>query len=229
MSTRRTAVLAALTVATLTALTAQQAGAATKPVKPITSTFYLHGTNTLGEQDHTLLTGSPLPMNKTKPSGSTDKGKLLMDYVAGPNTQCTANGAFAVWVGDTVGTLTGKVTVTFFTQNNPGALVDVRLFVDGDADLCTSDTGTAEYPGATAEKLGYALPATGGKTTLTFPVTAKGKAAMAHGTLVLEISPTHLPAPKGIYPEATRVLYDSTVSPSSVTFTCTPKAGKKTC
>jgi hypothetical protein len=222
---KRTLVLiaAALTAATC----AQQATAA--PAKAQTATYYLHGTSAVGEQDETILTGAPLPMNKTKPTGTADKGKLLEDYVAGPNTSCTANGAFGVWVGDATGTITGKVNVTFFTQNNPGALVDVRLFVDGDADLCTSSTGGADYPTPTAEKRNVALPATGGKTTVSIPVQAKGKAALAHGTIVLEIVPSYLPAPKGIYPEVTRILYDSTTSPSAVTFTCIPKAGKKTC
>lgn len=224
--------LALLTVAALSASLAGTSGAAVKrkpaPPKPVASTFYLHGTNTLGEQDQTIVTGNPLPMNRTKPTGTTDKGKVLLNYVAGPNTDCTANGAFAVWVGDVAGTISGKINVTFFTQNDPHATVDVRVFVDADGNLCNSTTGGNQYPGAIAEANGVALPATGGKTSVSLPVTAKGKAAIAHGTLVLEILPGASPAGT-VGPELARVLYDSTTAMSSLTFSCLPKAGKKTC
>ena len=199
-----------------------------KAPKPQTITFYAHGTNTIGEQDQTILTGGIQPMNRTKPTGSQDKGKVIEDYVAGPNKQCTANGAFPNWAGDASGTIVGKATVTFFVQNNPGATVDVRLFADGDADACTSSTGSADYYAPVAEKSGVALPATGGKVSVTLPVTAKGKAAVLHSTLVLEILPGDLAAGRP-GPEAVRVLYDSTASPTAVTFSCLPKPGKKSC
>jgi hypothetical protein len=219
-----------LTVAALSASLAGTSVAATKKPaapKPSASTFYLHGANTIGEQDQTIVTGGPLAMDRTKPSGSTDKGKVLTNYVLGPNTDCTANGAFAVWVGEVAGTLSGKINVTFFTQNDPHATVDVRVFVDADSNLCNSTTGGNQYPGALAEANGVALPAAGGKTSLSLPVIAKGKNAIAHGTLVLEIIPGGTAGLVG--PEFARVLYDSTTAMSSVTFTCLPKAGKKTC
>jgi hypothetical protein len=131
-------------------------------------------------------------------------------------------------VGDVSGTISGSASVTFFTQTNPGATVDVRLFADADdASLCDSNLGSA-YPQPLGEKNGVALPATGGKSTVTIPISARGKAAQVHGTLVLEILPGTT-AGVLIGPQVTRVLYDSTTAMSSVTFTCTPKVGKKTC
>ena len=218
-------------VAAVAVVAAGQAAEAKRPApaSPLQRvTYYLHGNSQIGEQDQTILTGSPLTMNATAPTGSSDKGKILENYVVGPNPSCTENGAFGVWEGAmNGGTLVGTVNVTFFTQNSPASAVDVRIFVDGASGQCDAATSKA-YQAAVAEKDGVALPGTGGKVSVAIPVTAVGKAAIAHGNVVLEISPTVLTAGR-LTPAVQRVLYDSTTSLSSVSFSCKPKAGRKIC
>ena len=229
MSARRTAVLTALTVATLTALTAQQAGAVTKPVKPITKTYYFHGSSPVGESENPPTSNTTLSMDAKKPTGSDVRSYGVTNALATPNTKCSNNTLFPVWTGPATGFITGTAKVTIFTASSPAAKVTVRIFADPGPTAC-NDTFVEPMGTATVD-----VPAGAGSVTATLKI-ASGKLSKVSSDLVVEITPAILQSvdtPQGTKyvfgPSATRVLYDSASYPSAITFSCLPKPGKKTC
>lgn len=212
--------LALLSVAVLTASLAGTSVAAVKkpaPPKPVKLTYYFHGTNTVGNQDQALAVGTGLmKMDATKPSASGDKSFVFYGAGTSPNPNCAGNSLFPNWVGAASGTATGVATVTFYAQGSGTA--KVQLFADTEAQACND-----AYPVPLGEAT-IALPASAGKLTVQIPIikTGKnpGKLASSFTVQLQAVLPV---------PSVNRVLYDSTASPSSVTITCIPKAGKKTC
>lgn len=212
---RRTTVLLAA-VALMAAGAGQGAlAAAPKAPKPIKKTFYLHGSSQFGNQDHSLAAGGPLAMDTTKPSGTSDKYFGTYGAVASPNSACAGSPFYPSWNGPVSGKLTGKATVTFYAMSSPGGTAKVQLFADVTESSCNE-----AYPGPIGE-IDVALPASQSPTlvTVSFPVSGKAKIL---SSMMLQIQ-------AGAGPQMSAVVYDSAASPSSVTFTCVPKTGKKTC
>lgn len=188
--------------------------ASSKAPKTLKKTYYLHGTSQLGNQDYGLAGGEMMPMNATKPSGASDKTFVTYGAVASPNPACAGSPFFANWTGSVSGKLKGTATVKFYAQST-GGTAKVQLFADVTESLCNE-----AYPGALGE-LEVALPAspTPQLVTATFPVSSRTKIS---SVLTLQIQ-------AGAGPQVSAFTYDSTVSPASLTFTCVPKTGKKTC
>jgi hypothetical protein len=217
--------LALVAVAALTVLSTHQAGAAAKKAapKPVKQTMWFHGTQQLGNIDQNA--GFPgtsfMSMNATKPTGSGDKDILFFGLAATPNTQCAGSSLLPSWSGAASGTLTGTATVSFYARSTPGATAKVQLFNDVEGQLCNAD-----YPAPLGEAVvSLAAGPTATLHTVTFKIQGKGK---VFGSLMVQIVPGSAAAGL-VGPQLSSVVYDSTASPSSVTFSCIPKAGKKRC
>jgi hypothetical protein len=206
-----------LIVALVAALGAPATAKKKKP-KPVKMSFYLHGTEMVGEAylntDQTYM-----PMDTKKPAGSEPKSIFVTNYVVGPNTACSGNGLLPTWKGPLIGKVAGKLTVTLQTIATPATKLKVEVFPDGNGG-CESTLGNTGYvPPAAAASVD--VPPGPGETVVTFD-NVKFR-TLSHAILQLSIDPS--PAPVG--PQQVRVLYDSTDYVSKVAFTCTPVRGKK--
>lgn len=214
---RTLALLAAVSLSASLAGTSVAAVKKPAPPKPVKLTYYFHGTNTLGNQDQALAVGTGLmKMDAVKPTGSQDKSFVFYGAGTSPNAKCAGNSLFPNWVGAASGTATGVATVTFYAQGSGTAVV--QLFSDTDAQACND-----AYPTPMGEAT-IALPASPGLVTIQIPITKAGKTP---GKMSSSFT-VQLQAVQPV-PSLNRVIYDSTTSPSSVTITCLPKVGKKTC
>ena len=195
---------------------AQQAVAGKKPAapKPVTTTYYLHGSNTIGNADQEP--SGLMSMDKNKPTGSQDKSFLFYGLGASPNTTCAGNALFPNWVGSATGNLTGTAKVSLYLQGS--AAVKVQLFGDVEAQACND-----AYPTPLGETT-VPAPAAPGLVTVTIPIAKVGKSpGKVTSSFTLQLQPVLVP------PSAYRAIYDSTASPASITWSCLPKPGKKTC
>ncbi|HYO61951.1 MAG TPA: hypothetical protein VEU29_08650 [Actinomycetota bacterium] len=193
---------------------------AAKKAKPVKTTLYLHGSAPIGEADNFAIVapGTYMTMDATEPSGAEPKSKQLTNYVGGPNTQCTGNDLFPVWVGDLTGTVTGDMKVTFHTIASGGS-VDVQVWPDVASQLCNNDlTGAAAYP-EPAGTVRVDLPQGPGNVEAVI----EGVKFKAGSKLMLQLTPVVES------PFFGRVLYDSTAFVSSIEFGCIPAKGAKSC
>jgi hypothetical protein len=182
--------------------------------KPVSITHYFHGTQDIGEvQSETDGYGV---MNATPPTGTSARSSGITNYVGGPNTECAGNSLFPVWVGAVDGTPTGDATVDLFLQTAGSGSFEVRLFANVDAQACNE-----EYPGTIgSEVVNFTNGQASAKVVLK-KINPKGKPV---GSLMVQITPVLNPPPY-----IARVQYDATAFNSRITFSCLPKAGKKTC
>jgi hypothetical protein len=209
------ALAATLVVASLAA----DAGAK-KRAKPVNTKLYLHGTSPADEMDYGAVATAYPTMDPKKPAGPP-KSKQITNYVAGPNDQCAGNNFFPVWVGETKGTVVGKMKLTFTAVSTPGQ-VDVRVWPDVASALCTSElAGTNDYPKPAAE-VRVDLPPGGG----TVKAVTKKVRFRATQSLMVQITPTTGPSPDLLNPFVARVVYDSPEFASSLQFKCIPARGR---
>lgn len=191
------------------------------PPKPVMATMYLHGTSEYGNQD--MFTGDPMTLDRTAPTGTTTKEAAVFGGNAAGALmvpkECPGGPYIPAFNGPLSGTLTKTVTVKFYARGT-GGNVTVQLLAD--PSDCT------EEPAIAAEVLAP-IPAspTASLVTVTLPLPAKGVKVL--GTLSLQFltdqTTTAPPGALGI----SGLSYDSTAAPSSVTVSCLPKPGKKTC
>lgn len=193
---------------------------AKKKSKPIPMTFFLHGTELIGEIDavNNLSAGAYNKMDPAEPSGPAPKSMGLIDYVVGPNSDCAGNYLYPVWTGNVSGRIVGELKVTFHTIGAPRS-VDVRIWPDVMSQACAgNDLAEGSYP-APAYEQSVTLPAGPGVTEVVF----EDVDLATIGSFMLQITP-----PPG-EPLPGRVLYDSADFASSVEFTCIPPKGAKAC
>jgi hypothetical protein len=211
---RKVLVLVSIVALVGAALDAPVAAGRRKPVK---TTLYMHGNEIIGEAENQIVSGYFLPMTAKKPTGSEPKSYGLYNAVATPNTNCAGNPFFPNWSGKLAGTVTGKMTVTFYYAGTPGN-VDIRVWPDILATACND-----AYVKESGKGRVMAVPGVN-------KVVLKKVKLKAIGSMLLQISPVNLLTEIGpaVVPPATgRVLYDSTSFATKVTFMCTPKRGKK--
>lgn len=211
---KRTSVLTLVAVGVAAGVLTATAAPA-KP-KPVTVTHYFHGTQQFGELQRPLGQGEFAVMNSTPPAGTSPKSSGLTNYVGGPNTECAGNSLFPVWIGKVDGTPTGDAKVELFLQTTGSGSFEVRLFNDVEEQLCN-----ANYPGAMASET---VTFTSGQDKATVVLKKINRKAKPMRSLMLQLTPV-VTAP----PYFARVQYDATTANSRITFSCLPKAGKKSC
>lgn len=209
---KRTAVLGIVLVSLIGG--AMTASAAPAKVKPVKMTQFLHGTQDIGEVQ--ARTDGYGVMDAKAPTGSTAKTWGVANYVGGPNTECAGNSLFPVWIGAVSGAPVGDAVVELFLDTKGSGSLEIRLYADVDAQACNAD-----HPVPIGSQIVSVQSGTG-KVAITLKNI--NKKAKPLSSMMLQVTPV-LSAP----PYSSRVQYDSTTTPSRITFTCLPKAGKKTC
>lgn len=215
---RTLALLAAVSLSASLAGTSVAAVKKPAPPKPVKLTYYFHGTNAVGNVDQNVANGTLMTMNASKPTGSSDKTFGIFGAGATPNPDCAGSPFYPNWVGAANGTATGTATVSFYAAGTPTSQAVVQIFADTEASACND-----AYPAPLGETT-VTLPASPGLVIVKIPITKSGKnPGKMSSSFTVQIQ-VPLVAPQGAM-----VRYDSSTSPSSVTITCLPKVGKKTC
>jgi hypothetical protein len=198
------------------AVNASLAQAKPRGPKPVTVTHFLHGTQSYGEAQKPAGQGDYAVMNASAPTGTSARSSGITNYVGGPNTDCAGNSLFPVWIGAVDGAPTGDAKVELFLQTAGSGSFEVRLFADVEEQLCNET-----YPGDIgAETVTF----TSGQDKATVVLKYINRKHKPLHSLMLQVTPV-LTAP----PYIARVQYDSTAANSRITFSCLPKAGKKSC
>lgn len=204
----------------LLATGAVSASAAPKPKapKPVPMTWFLHGTQPLGELENPDITSPTyMSMDAKAPTGTSARSAGVTYYVGGPNTECAGNTLFPVWVGALDGAPTGEATVEFPVQVAGSGSIEIRLFADIFGQACNE---AYEPPIGSV-----VVPVTSGMTSVKAVLKGINKKKRNISSLMLQVSPAETLAA----PYVTRIQYDATSAMAKVAFTCQPKAGKKVC
>lgn len=196
------------------------AGAAKKKkkAKPVAHTFYLHGTEMLGEAEIPDNAGSATfkPMDETEPSGAEPKSMFVTNYMVGPNTTCSGNNLFPTWGGGIAGTVKGDITLYLNAATHPANSLQIDIFADATGG-CESSLGSTGFVPPVASAVVSLAPGLGENEVVFENVKFK---AMANMTIMVT------PADLGTNPTQARLLYDSADFPSRVEFSCIPASGK---
>lgn len=218
----------ALVVALVLAFSVVPAGAAKKKkkAKPVATTLYMQGTETIGETESmAIVADGYLDLVPEEPEGSDTKSKGLLNYVRGPNDQCAGNSLWPVFVGRLAGTVKGDMTVVLHVASTPGE-IKVRVWPDVASQMCTQENlGAFDYPEPAAEAI-VAVPP--GSAELEIPL--EGVNFKAASLLMVQISPvsvdTETDAGSFFPPLVGRVMYGSEAALSRIEFRCVPASGK---
>ncbi|MGH2735818.1 MAG: hypothetical protein ACRDKZ_09580 [Actinomycetota bacterium] len=191
-----------------------------KKAKPVGTTLYMHGNELVGEVESPPADMVFLPMDAKKPTGSEPKSKQMLNYVRGPNTSCAGNTLFPVWSGDLSGTVKGDLEVSLGAVTTP-TTVEVLVWPDVSTLLCDSSTPGAEsddFPKPAAVATIDLLPGMN-------EAVVKNVKFKAVRSVMVQVTP-QFTDPGLIVPSFTRILYDSTEFPTSISFKCIPAKGK---
>ena len=185
-------------------------GSATVTPDPVEVVFHLHGGTDTAYIDDDDPLGGGMPMDREAPSSSEFESMQLLNYVGGPNTQCTGNGLFPTWdgyIGN--GTVDGTAVLEFDVVGSPGGTAVVDLWADVTAQNCNE---AYIAPDASVE---FTLPAGAGRATVEIPL--DGLDPDFQLRMMLRAN-TGDPLSQG------RVLYDGTDYDATLTLTCQPDA-----
>lgn len=195
-----------------------------KKAKPVATTLYFEGNETIGEtESFTLIADGYLALTPEEPGDGTPKSKQLTNYVRGPNNQCAGNSLWPVYVGELSGKVQGEMKVVFHTASTPGEVL-VRVWPDVMSQMCTQETlGAFDYPEPAAE-MTVAVPPGPGEVEAVF----EDVNFEAVAGLMVQISPVVMDTPAGsVFPPLVgRVLYGASSTPSRIEFGCIPASGK---
>lgn len=190
------------------------AHAGKKKTKPVT--FYLHGTETVGEIDTANdFAVRYKPMSTTKPAEPAPRSVSWITWTGEPAmwNDCAGSFLLPVWSGSVSGRIVGDLKVELHTFSAPTS-VEIQIWPDLLSQQCaTNDVSTGEYPVPAAQET---VEIAGGPATT--EVVLKDVDFKAASSITLQIRP-HGPMPG-------RVLYDSPDYASSLTFTCIPASGR---
>jgi hypothetical protein len=192
-------------------------GASASPAVP--TTLYMHGSAVVGEQDGaawlaSAFTDSALTLSATKPTGDSKS----MSYAGMVNDVCTGVPFYPTFVGKLNGTIAGSVTLTLNSVAAPGTFT-ARVWTDTDIFQCNAD-----YVPPAAE-VSFDLPAGQSTVKVVLPIAGRKDRDASSMISVMVFAPT-VPGYRG---QVGRLMYDGATAASSVVFTCTPRAGRKTC
>ncbi|HVM21342.1 MAG TPA: hypothetical protein VM307_15390 [Egibacteraceae bacterium] len=191
-----------------------------EPAEPVYEdiTFYLHGTEAVGELDYASL--GRMSMDTEAPTSSDAKSRFIINYLRGPNARCSGNGLLPSWDGFMDGRVQGDVKLTLHTLSHPGNAFTVELFADGN--------------GACNEA--YVEPVA--RKTVEFPA-GQGVAEVVFEDVDFEVLDSlnlMVRAPDNpiggqptSHPHQGRVFYDSVSQDSRLELQCLLPEGKTTC
>ena len=210
---RRAILLPLLTAVTLPL--AAPAGAA----RAMPTTLYLHGASALGEQDGvnwvaSTFTESALTLSPTKPTGDSKS----MSYAGMVNDVCTGVPLYPTFAGKLDGTVGGAVTLTLHSLSAPGTYT-ARIWFNTDIFQCNADYSPP------AGEVEFDVPAGQSTSKVVVPIPNK-KDRVAKGLVTVMVYAPTVPAYRG---QVGRLMYDGAATPSSLSVTCAPRTGHKTC
>ncbi|MDQ3876798.1 MAG: hypothetical protein M3290_00390 [Actinomycetota bacterium] len=185
--------------------------------KPAKSTFYLHGSTTVGEVDlANNFAATYNRMDTAKPTDPTPKSLEFTTWTGNPSlwNDCAGSYLLPVWSGSVSGKIVGNIKVTLNTVAAPRD-VTIQVWPDLMTQTCASnDLSDGDYPQPAAQAT-VTLPPGPGSTTV---VLKNPKGFKATTALTMQLLPNG--------PVPGRVLYDSASFASSVQFSCIPSSGK---
>lgn len=213
----RTLFAAALAVSLLAVPVSAQEETVEEPVYEAI-TFYLHGTENVGELDATSL--GHMPMDTVAPTGSSSKSRGITNYVRGPNSKCSGNWLLPTWDGFMSGRVEGDVRVVLNTLTHPGASFTVELFADGGGGC-----NDAYVEPVAAQDV--AFPAGAAETAVVFEDVQFDVGGQL--TLMVRAPSNPVAGQPTSQPHQGRVYYDSVAQASRVELQCLLPEGKTTC
>ncbi|MGH2757403.1 MAG: hypothetical protein ACRDI3_06410 [Actinomycetota bacterium] len=187
-----------------------------KPPKPVATTLYMHGQQTLGEIDGAMWLAdgsppeSPMTVDGVEPEGSSSKSQAIGSPAF--NSQCTGLPVgFPTFTGQLTGTISGDAKLIAYFNGSSGT-AEARIWVDvGAFQACNDDYiephAMVEFEAASGE---VEIPFTG----VNIP---------AQATIMIEFVIPERSAPNP------RLQYDSTDTLTRFEFGCFPPAGAKSC
>lgn len=189
-------------------------------------TFYLHGTERVGDADASTL--APMKMDTTAPTATETASRQILNYVRGPNAKCSGSWLFPSWDGEMDGQVQGNVKVTLQTLTHPNNSFVVELFADG-AGGCNE----AYVPPVASKTVSFPVgQATSEIVFEDVDFTVGGQLSLMvrppDGPTVVPPDPT-VPSQPTLEPHQGRVFYDSTAVQSRVELQCLLPEGKTTC
>ena len=186
-----------------------------KAAKPVATTLYFHGAQTVGEAElpDRVPAFAAFPMDKNKPAAGQPKSVFVTNLVVSPNTNCDGNVILPWWKGNLAGTVVGDLKVTIHNASTPAKLV-VDVLADPTNTCDDFQTPDDESPPPAATQTVDVLGP--GATVVTF----KKLRFKTLASLGVQLS-----IPTG-NPGQVRALYDSADYASNVSFKCIPSRGK---
>ena len=208
---KRTLVLAMIACLVAGSVTTAEA----RKAKPVKTTFYLHGTETVGEVD--LASNFGVAYNKldtTEPDGAAPKSITPPAWSGPPWNDCAGSYILPVWSGSLVGRVVGDMKVTLHVAAAPRPIT-VQIWPDLMTQTCASnDVSQGQYPEPAAQATVTVPP---GASAVEFVLEDLNFKAL--GALTMQIRPEGGPFPG-------RILYDAADFASSIEFSCIPAKGK---
>ena len=205
----------ALTIALMTGLVAGALAVGPAQAKKAQSvTFYLHGTETIGEIDiiNNFAVGYS-KMDTAKPKDPVPKSVTGLFWKENFN-DCAGMYGVPAWTGNVSGQIKGDMKLSLHTINRPAGAIEVEIWPDVTTMMCATNNLTeGSYPDPVASET-VDLPPGHDATTVVF----KNVSFKAVSSLLVQITPVGGPA-------STRILYDSPDFASSLKFSCTPTKG----
>lgn len=98
---------------------------------PIDFVFHLHGDEDIAWTDDEVYATSGNQLMDTTPASGDYQSRQFLNYVRGPNPNCSDNALFPTWVGYVgEGTVVGDATLSIDVVGALGGTVEVRIWTD---------------------------------------------------------------------------------------------------
>ncbi len=174
---------------------------------PIDFVFHLHGDEGTAYTDDEVYATSGNQVMDTTPAEGDFQSRQFLNYVGGPNGECSDNALFPTWTGYVgEGTIASDATLSIDVVGGLGGTVEVRLWTDTGGGC--NEANVPPHAVTTAN-----LPAGNG----TFEVAVPAAGLDPTYELKVMLVPTS-PDAQG------RLLYDGAEYDATLSFTCQPDA-----
>ena len=184
-------------------------------------TLYMHGQTALGEQDgvewisQIFPAESPLTLDAKKPTATDSKSMFYNGVV---NDVCTGVPMYPTFVAKIDGTIDSAISLNLHSLSLPGTYT-VRAWTDTAIFQCN-----AEFVDPAAQGT-FTLPAGKSEVKVVMPKMLQRKRSPRKSLTVMIYAP-QAPEYRG---QVGRLYYDAASTPSSISFLCTPRAGRSSC